>query len=233
MKQFCYSSLVLSVMLSMLLAGCGGDEPTADTSGNQDAAADTASASDSVTPPDQNTGPACNVIKQEGCAEGEKCTYAQNASKPSCVEAGTKAIGEACDGQGDCKDGTCLSLNDTGNLCYKYCGTKVHCDGEKCVELSDSPFKVCELDVEYETCDMLAQGCSNPEHGCYVSDEGAVCLPAGTAQQGEDCDSVGSCAPGNVCINKRCYKVCNVNEEDPCGDFKPCANYYGNAGYCD
>ena len=216
-----------------LVVGCGDTTTTGtDTTATTDTTT-TADTTPNPTPDTASPTPSCNAIKQEGCGEGEKCAYPNDAKKASCVPAGEKAIGEECSGVGDCKDGTCLSLNDTGNYCYKFCGTKIHCDNAQCIELSNSPFKVCEIDVEYETCQLLAQDCSNASHGCYVTDKGAVCLPAGTAGTGDDCESVGDCAPGNVCINSRCLALCNVNDEDPCGDFKPCAGYYGSAGYCD
>ena len=188
------------------------------------------------TQPEDTGAPtsSCNYILNEGCAADEKCSFpTSGAKKAECTPAGEKAIGEECSGIGDCKEGICISLNDTGNLCYKFCKTMAHCDMDECLDLKDSPYKVCELDVDYETCDMLAQDCTKAGQGCYVTDDGAVCLPSGTAGIDDECESVSDCAPGGVCINKRCKKVCDKTENDPCGNFKPCANYYGNAGYCD
>jgi hypothetical protein len=212
---------------------CGDDDGTADGSAQDTSSTDQAT-SDSVEADEGPVTPACNYILNEGCAEGEKCGFpTSGATKAQCTPAGEKAIGEECSGSGDCKEGTCISLNDTGNLCYAFCKTMAHCNLEECLDLKDSPYKVCELDVEYETCNMLAQDCTKNDQGCYVTDDGSVCLPSGTAAVAEECESVSDCAPGGVCINKRCKKICNKTEDDPCGNFQPCANYYGNAGYCD
>jgi hypothetical protein len=215
-----------------LWAGCGDPQASSDADAIPDTSAD--SSDDSASP---DTGPApasCNFILNEGCGDGEKCSFpTSGASKAECMPAGTKAVGDECSGVGECVEGVCISLNDTDQLCYAFCKTIAHCNMDACLELQDSPYKVCDLDVEYETCDLLQQSCTKPGQACYVTTDGAVCLPAGTADIDEDCDGVSDCAPGGVCINSRCKAVCDKNDDNPCGDFKPCANYYGGAGYCD
>lgn len=166
------------------------------------------------------SGPPCNAIKQEGCADTENCTYANEATSATCQAAGEKLYGQECAGLGDCAQGTCINLNDTGNYCYKFCKTELHCSGVtpgpggkgltgSCASLSNSAFDVCEIDVEYESCDLLAQDCADSAKGCYASDKPTpICLPAGTSPVGGDCEFVTDCAPGNRCVNTKCYKLC-------------------------
>lgn len=226
-----------ALALAAGLVACGGGDGNGDkdTAGTEDAVADQTAQNDTAEADEGNNEPKCNYILNEGCAEDEKCGFPSSGStKAECTPAGEKLIGDECSGIGDCKEGTCISLNDTGYLCYGFCKTMAHCENmTDCLELKNSPYKVCELDVEYESCNMLGQDCTKAGQGCYVTDDGAVCLPAGTAQVDEDCESVSDCAPGAICINTRCKKICDKTEDNPCGDFLPCANYYGNAGYCD
>jgi len=208
--------------------GTGTPDATPDVTGQPDAAVTT-----------------CNAILQEGCAEGENCTYAQGATQPTCAPGGDKLYGQECAGQGDCAEGTCINLNDTGNYCYKYCKTQLHCSGVTvgsggkaflgpCLELSDSPYQVCEIDVDYENCDLFAQDCADSTKGCYVNpgDPAPVCLPAGTSPVGGDCQGVTDCAPGNTCVNTKCYKLCT--DASQCETtFAQCSNYAAGAGICE
>jgi hypothetical protein len=223
------------------------DAPAADPGPATDAA-DAAADPDAATAdvPAADPGPAtasCNTLLQEGCQPTENCTYATTeATTPSCAPEGTKLYGQECAGLGDCQRGICLDLNDTGSRCYKFCKTEIHCIETvgpdalgftgACAELSGVGFKVCGLDVTYQTCDLLTQGCDAGK-GCYLLDQDTVCLPAGAAATGESCASTNDCAPGGICVGQRCKRSCDTAAADPCGAFVPCPAYWGSAGYCD
>ena len=111
---------------ALLLAGaCSGDSTaspdTSDTHASSDSEAD---ASDDTT-----TTAACNPILQTGCTAQQNCTFASTETAPKCSPEGAVAYGAECSAQNACLRGVCLSLNDTGYRCYKFCQTPTHCDG--------------------------------------------------------------------------------------------------------
>jgi len=223
----------------LLTAACGGDDSgdTTDTV-TDDTVADTGEADAADTTVEDtteaDTTPACNPILQTGCEEGQNCTFSGSAKTPACAAGGTIAYGEECGGQDACELGVCLSLNDTGYRCYKFCQTVAHCEGDaQCLSLTDTPYKVCEIGDIYTHCDLLLQDCEGGK-GCYpiATEPQPVCLPAGSATAGEACSDAAGCIGGNICINQRCKRVCDPSENDPCGNFTPCSSY-GTAGYCD
>ncbi len=110
-----------------------------------------------------------------------------------------------------------------------------HCTGgQECLDISEAPYGLCENDVTFDSCDLLAQDCQDPEKACYIySGEGPVCLPSGNGVAGDGCGGNSDCSASHVCINGICKSMCNQNQPDPCGGFIPCSGYYGNVGYCD
>ncbi len=240
----------IALPLSLLCAAMACDEGGTSASPAVDAATSADVTADVVRSPPDTSAPAdvsppCNAILQTGCSEGENCTYATNATAPSCQPGGDKLYGQQCSGQGDCAEGTCIDLNGTGSYCYKFCKTELHCSGVApgpggkafkgpCLDLTDSPYKVCELDVDYETCNLLSQDCEDSTKGCYVSsgEPAPVCLPAGTAPVGGGCQGVSDCAPGGTCVNTKCYKLC-ASESDCETTFAQCSSYFGAVGICE
>lgn len=182
-------------------------------------------------------GPPCNPYSKEGCVEGEKCAF-DMADEIACMAAGTKPIGELCDGVGDCSQGLCLGLSGTDSRCYDFCKIDAHCEpGAECLDLQDSPYKVCEIDGIYDFCTLLTDSCDDPGKGCYwANDDAPVCLPEGSGGTKDSCEASSDCASTHTCINKKCLPLCKTNESEPCGDaFTPCVTYYPphQVGYCD
>lgn len=245
MRRLIRSAVPLAACLALASPfACGDDE----TSNSTDATTDTASTADATT--DDVTGdgdttagadtatppPACNPILQTGCDAGQNCTFGANDTSPSCVAEGTVAYGEECGGNdAQCERGICMSINDTGNRCYKFCQTVAHCEAQRsCLTLTGTVYKVCQIPDLYDNCDLLAQDCDDGK-GCYpvASEPQPICLAAGTAATGTVCENADGCVPGNICINQRCKRICDDTATDPCGNFTPCVGYAGNAGYCD
>jgi hypothetical protein len=92
-----------------------------------------------------------------------------------------------------------------------------------------------------EECDVFSDPSGCPEglgcypyvehpygEGCDVQTFGSVCLPAGSAGQGEECASGATgCAPGYACVvgaqsGKRCVKMCDLDAPNTCGDGLIC-----------
>jgi hypothetical protein len=187
--------------------------------------------------------PDCDPYTDENCPDGKNCIFGAG-DKPACTLAGEVAIGEECSVQGNCADGVCMALEgDDGQHCYGYCKNANDCIyGAKCLELTDSPFKICSLGADaYETCHILQQNCEEAGDGCYWSSSTInqpVCLPAGAGGAGDACTTGTDCQKGYDCIaGKNCRKVCNLTEgqEPECDSvFTGCSNHYTpqNAGYC-
>ena len=243
------AALLLMTALVLALPACGdssgggtsADPTDGDTNGDADTSADVATDDVSAdsgpaedTPP---AGPPCNPLTQEGCEEGLKCTY-DSFDNIVCDEAGTKPLGETCSGTGDCAAGTiCLNLNATDSYCYAFCKIDAHCaPGAECLSLESSSVKVCEIDGIYDFCTLLSDTC-DADKGCYwAGDEAPICLPAGTGDSKDECESPNDCLPSHTCINKRCLPLCKTVTPQPCGDaFTQCSSYYPpqQIGYCD
>lgn len=213
-------------------------ETTPDTTGSEDIVVATDTATDSATVEEvaEPAGPPCNPYSLEGCLEGEKCAF-NTADEIACMPAGAKPIGELCDGVGDCAEGLCMGLSGTDSRCYEFCKIDAHClPGAECLELQDSPFKVCEIDGIYDFCTLMTETCEAGK-GCYwANDDAPVCLPTGAGGTKDSCQTPNDCAPSHTCINKNCLPLCKKNESQPCGDaFTPCVDYYPpqQVGYCD
>lgn len=58
--------------------------------------------------------------------------------------------------------------------------------------------------------------------GCGAQSFGALCLPAGSGHQGDDCgDGTSQCAPGFVCVvgsqpGKHCVQLCKMTIQNSC-----------------
>ncbi len=242
--------LMLTLTLSAaLLSGCGDSTSSSSSEDATEQAPETASTPDSassvdtvveadtvveeeVTPAD----PSCNPYTQEGCPEGLKCVFDAD-DEIACLTAGTKPLGELCDGVGDCAQGLCLGLSGTDSRCYEFCKIAAHCQpGAECLELQEAPYKVCEIDGIYDFCTLLTDTCEAGK-GCYwANDDAPVCLPEGAGGTKDSCQGSSDCASTHTCINKNCLPLCKKNETDPCGDaFTPCVDYYPpqQVGYCD
>ncbi len=230
-------TLLVSFVALTFSAGCGdGDDTTTDGTEDTIATEDTASDDDTSTDDDTTDLPlVCNPITQTGCGDAGNCTFSGEDDKPSCAAAGTVAAGDECGGANTCVEGICLSLNDTGSRCYKFCQTPVHCpDLGACLDLSNAAFSVCEVGDIYDNCDLLQQNCDGGK-GCYAIDNEPlpVCLPAGSGVEDSECESVNDCGSGFVCVNRRCKTICDQGAAQPCGTFGNCSAWAGNAGYCD
>ena len=205
MKKLAFAALFMSVASSGLLA-CGGDDDSTDGIIFADSA-----------PVDEG----CNPVTQDGCADGEKCSWLVVQEDPflgrtDCVPDGTGATGDACV-EGTPGEETGFDDCAAGNLCLgEICRSICNIDPDTCGEgfacsaytqtFSDDPME--NIGVCDPTCDPVAQDCEDETQGCYLQlfNGKATCARvaggAEEAQQGDQCANDGTrcylngCAPG-------------------------------------
>jgi hypothetical protein len=128
--------LAFGALLTGLLAACGGSDSNTTPDGPRPI---DAAPGDGGSPIDAAPA-ACNVLTQDGCDPGEKCTWIRVAASPSsqlgqlgCVPDGSVAINQACSygaagpttGYDNCVEGlVCLASSQTDmaqGLCREIC----------------------------------------------------------------------------------------------------------------
>ena len=118
---------LLAVLAAALLLACGDSSGDSSSTAPEDTVADTAP-SDTTVEADTGViedtapaGPPCNPYSKDGCVEGEKCAF-DTQDEIACLPAGTKPLGELCDGESE--------EPRKGHLrCYT-----LHCDGCEATE---------------------------------------------------------------------------------------------------
>lgn len=233
MNRLLHGPVFVAACLLLALSACGDDMAPPNTAGDgaSDAGGDTGVRPDAADSDTDAAAVACNPITDEGCTAGQTCSYNPGSTKPLCVGKGVLVATAACgDDLGSCDHGICLSLNDTGNLCYEFCKINAHCPTDsECLELTGSAYKVCKISGIYKNCELMGDAACGAGKACYAtSDEPEpICLPVGDAADGESCGDVANgCAAGLACVNTACTRLCDKAAAKPCGDeFTQCSNY--------
>ncbi|QRK05470.1 hypothetical protein JQX13_35645 [Archangium violaceum] len=199
----------------------------------------------------------CDLVAQN-CPAGNKCTYVRQGSETTrrCVPDGTVTEGGACESTtqpgGDIFYDTCKAglycTDQTGPdggttfTCQKFCYGNEQCTAPRaCVEVlrftgSDELPRVCG--EAGSGCDPLAQGCAS-SLGCYPTPgSGAVCVTAGTVEDGSPCAYSNDCKPGSACVKDGaglvCRKLCRAPSGEPgcaSGRCEPLQDFAG-VGAC-
>jgi hypothetical protein len=113
-------------------------------------------------------------------------------------------------------------------------------DGSAAVQPSaDGALSSCTATGELASCDpVTADGCGKGD--CYlVAGQGPSCVcPAGTAAEGEACNTTTECEPSLVCAGTSppgtCRKTCLVGDTScPAGTFCRKITAFPTYGYCD
>lgn len=198
MKKIAFAALFVGAASTGLLA-CGGD----DDGGGDITFADSA-------PVDQT----CNPVTQQGCADGEKCSWLVVQEEPflgrtDCVPDGTVEVGGACT-EGTAGEETGFDDCAAGALCIAgTCRTICNIDPDSCAEgfacssytqtFSDDPME--NLGVCDPTCDPVAQDCELDTQGCYLQLFNGKATCANVAMGAEEL------MQGDTCLNdgSRCY----------------------------
>lgn len=191
----------------------------------------------------------CNYQTQQGCDAGAMChpeLTAEQTIAPSCLPAGTRAVGESCSWQ-QCQPGLiCASDGYCRHMCcgadWSVCQANESCTGA--IELLPSGSKVplsagvgvCEPTDE---CDVFDSSTCPVGQSCSIVDSrgGVRCLPSGTAEAYDSCSANSLCKPGLICIAGKnglgqCRRLCRA---EPAGvpacpeqEGMVCAHYPGD-----
>lgn len=219
---------VLLATLALVAPACGDDD-------NDSKTTDVTTGTDATSTSDADTaGAECDPVAQTGCAAAMNCSYSNGV--PRCFDEGAVAYEAPCDQENPCERGACLSINETAQLCYRYCDPDANTcpDDARCIALSSSPFGVCEIEGIYTECDLLSQACDAGK-ACYsvLDRETPICLPEGDTATGQPCTSASACVGGDVCLNQECHRICDPEADpDPCGALGTCQARDGFAGFC-
>ncbi|MBM4354026.1 MAG: hypothetical protein FJ109_09575 [Deltaproteobacteria bacterium] len=181
--------------------------------------------------------PECKCVNDADCiGKGGVCAIFQTGPVSLgtyCTNpVGTKAAGDPCTEDKDCKSNFCLNFSD-GKVCFGGCKSNIDCKGG--TECGLVTFNVGTGKAELPTCVIPGTECSGDAE-CKGTD---VCVPAlnpdnpnqiitvcngkvGAKTGGQLCTKDSECAT-NQCINlfekniDICWSACQVNEDCPAG----------------
>lgn len=178
----------------------------------------------------------CDPVAQD-CPSGKKCTYVRQGDVTSrrCVPDETVTEGGACQStvtpeggfHDTCKAGLyCVDQptpdGGTPFACARFCHGSEQCTAPRdCVEVlrfagSEELPRVCG--EPGPGCAPLAQDCASTL-GCYPSPQsGAVCVTAGTLEDGALCAYSNDCQPGSACVREGEALVCRRLCRSPSGE---------------
>jgi hypothetical protein len=205
MKKIAFATLFMGMASTGLLACGGGDDDGDDGIMFADSA-----------PVDD----ACNPVTQDGCADGEKCSWLVVQEDPflgrtDCVPDGTVEAGGECT-EGTPGEETGFDNCAAGALCINAtCRAICNIDPDTCGEgfacssytetFSDDPAE--NIGVCDPTCDPVAQDCEDETQGCYLQLFNGKATCAGVAGGAEEATQGDQCVNnGTQCFLNGCAK---------------------------
>ena len=197
------------------IAGTESDsDPGPVDTGKPDAKADTSKA-------------ACNPLANTGCTDPAlpKCGYADDG-KPACQKGGAVKLGQVCNNPDDCAEGLCLGCPNGTNICANFCISEANCNpGQGCNTITGQKYKVCDF-CSYEACKIETVTCKDPTQACYTgAGNGPVCLPKGSAADGDLCSYPNDCAPGLACSAPRLSRALSAVSMSPAANCRTRRRY--------
>ena len=194
-----------------------------DTADLDTARLDTTEPADSMGPQDAGSacvqeaplGAVCNPYCQVGCDAAANCTVSINTI--ACVSPGSAGLDAACSTSADCQIGfACVPVDGPeSGRCLAFCGSDADCAPDQSCGvtlslLDEMAVSLCTTSTPLKTCDLLTQeGCA-PQQGCYATEAGWTCLPAGSTGVGGACQLHSECTPGGGCVDGQCRAVCSA-----------------------
>lgn len=249
MRTLRLTSSILVLALPLAMVGCGDDEDghggPVDGGGDANMGQTDGSVDGGVAvcPPGE-----CDLAAQD-CGSGQGCYFAAGADggavSPMCATEGMGALGTECMDANDCSAGLfCLGPTGMMGTCRGVCclGSDDPCpSGTECLipvtaaGPSDTGVGACAVPNE---CDLLGSDCG-PSEGCYPSIKPGVtvCVAGGDLTEGESCNLANDCAPGLICTDGECTKLCDRSGgTSGCDATQDCVELIGFAspvGVCD
>lgn len=236
------SFILVPVLLVLGAAGCPGPKEDPGGSGNQGGTTCTAVGDACAADDDCCGGAVCaheasgNVCRsvcnaQSDCDTGCCLALAGTTAKvctPSGVCDGCLTAGTACDGSGDCCQGTlCVDDPASGPVCAAFCTSGSDCSSGCCVGLASRPESVC-VDASncQAQCAEVLDFCGTGEPPCC---SGLVCVDfqkdgvrcARTCSAGSDCVGSGCCvglADGTTNVCAPTDDLCGGGGGNACDD---------------
>lgn len=168
----------------------------------------------------------CEPVLQTGCSAGESCGLDADGV-PRCAAVGSGIEGDTCTAATDCGAGLgCIRLRGVAR-CLRFCapseetndcltnpGTHPYSDKAQCLgaAVDRADIGICVL-----PCTPAQPFCPEGQ-GCGVISEAgiALCRPAGSASDEEDCDGLKACEVGLGCVPYGERFVCRPYELDGC-----------------
>lgn len=101
------------------------------------------------------------------------------------------------------------------------------------------PAPACSAGGTVASCDPVTGGGCGSGHCYLIASQGASCVcTAGTATEGQDCNTTTDCAPGSVCAGTsppgKCRKACTPSGSSCLsGTFCRTIDAFPSYGYCD
>ena len=197
-------------------ANCPDDCPaaTCNNDGDCDAGETTANCPDDC-PAAGTCDAIADIITQDGCDTGDKCTIVDTAGTIDCVANGTVGIGLDCGGGGtdDCLAGmVCMSLQgETGNTCKQACDATHTCPTDYVCSVNvTTPAGALTICAATDDCDPFDATNCNTGEGCYIVSAAGdtMCITAGTNALGASCTYLNECGIGATCYGAQGSSVC-------------------------
>ncbi len=157
----------------------------------------------------------------DGCSEGARCTFSQQASSAKCMAPGTLGQGDLCWGlaPGACGPGLQCVV-----ACVPVCSTDGAGVGEpKCAESCEGPslevsaphhLGICVGAEPPAQCDLWSQTGCPAGQACFPVTGGIACLAPGDVDDGQSCAFMNSCHAGSACVGGVCRPLCDAADVD-------------------
>lgn len=190
-----------------------------------------------------------DLVEQQMCGAGDKCTLINASSDVGCAPAGVTAAYASCatsnpaDRPDECSIGTlCADARGDGSYkCLPFClALDTFCEGGVCaVVLALSGSRTAYLCRPADGCDVLtAAGCDGGD-ACYlvpVGEDLTFCSPPGTLGEGAPCNDDFACQAAHICFGapgeERCRRVCRPATGEGCLADQLCGDLSENYGVC-
>lgn len=250
-RRFCFGSIVVLVLVSWTLVGCGGEANTQTCVSDSECLLKGELCRNNVCT-QQASCEKDNDCKYKGevCREKLCVMFTDNTTNPPSACPTSCSRNEQCtlckDGRNTCVSGNCMKAERSGP--YQRCGTDV---GKACAARSvcsgsgGTRYCLPECDPKQKRCPDGKSTCADPRGfgtGLCIpdgeADEGAACSPTFTGET--QVDTKKYCRTGLFCEGGTCKKPQEVGKYELCDNSRKCQtgmtctalSQSAQSGYC-